>query len=150
MSEKLIGERTFIVEPMLATTSLLLKARIMQLIGGAAGRIPEIVRGAGPNASDDEKRASDAAAVAAFTDIFTNGDPAQMVKLVTDICEIAKLRTATEDIVSVNFDRDFTGKEIDMFHLVIFVLKEVFGDFLDAALGLGSLSLAPTGSAPKN
>lgn len=143
MSEKKIGEFTFVVEPLLATKSLVLKARIMKVIGSAVTRLPEIVSGAGEGAGPEAKAKSDAAAITAFTDIFTNGDPIEMVNLVKEICEVAKIRSAVGELNPVDFDREFTGKDIEMFQCCIFVLKEVFGDFLAAALANGTLKTAP-------
>lgn len=137
MAEKKINDSTYLVEPILARDSLVLKARIMQVLGGGISRLPEIMQGAGKNKTPESEAKSNAAAISAFTDVFVNGDPEKMANLVQDIVERAKISTASGGWESVNMDRDFTGDDKGLFELVVFVLKEVFGDFLAGALASG-------------
>lgn len=143
MAEKKINGKTYKVERILAKDSLVLKARIMQILGGGISRLPEIMQGAGGNKGAEAEAKSNAAAVAAFTDIFVNGDPVKMADLVQDVAERAFIQTETGSWESVNIDRDFTGDDKGLFELVVFVLKEVFGDFLTDALASGIRKVAP-------
>ena len=147
MSEKKIGEMTFRVEPILATESLVLKARLMQLLGGGISRLPAIVRGYGDEASAEEKSESDKAAVAAFTDVFVNSEPEKMAQLVKDVVEIAQIQLASEGYTKVDIDREFTGKDKEMMECAVFVLSELFGDFLGGGPGNGSLKIPAMGKA---
>ena len=147
MSEKTIGEMTFRVEPLLATKSLILKARLMQLLGGGISRLPAIVRGYGDKATPEEKAQSDQAAVAAFTDIFVTGDPEKMAMLVKDVVEVAEVAQTSGHYTRVDIDQVFTGKEKEMLECVVFVLSELFGDFLGDALANGSLKVPAVGKA---
>lgn len=137
MAEKKINGSTYLVDRILARDSLVLKARIMQILGGGIGRLPEIMQGAGKNKTPESEAKSNAAAIAAFTDVFVNGDPEKMASLVQDLAERAKIQTTTGSWEPVDMDRDFTGDDKGLFELVVFVLKEVFGDFLADALASG-------------
>jgi len=147
MSEKKIGDMTFRVEPLLATKSLVLKARLMQLLGGGISRLPAIVRGYGDKATPEEKDASDQAAVAAFTDIFVTSDPDKMAMLVKDVVEVAQVAQDSGHYTQVDIDQVFTGKEKEMLECAVFVLNELFGDFLGDALANGSLKIPAVGKA---
>ena len=148
MAEKKINDSTFLVEPILARDSLVLKARIMQILGGGISRLPEIMQGAGKNKTPEAEAKSNAAAIAAFTDVFVNGDPVKMADLVQDIAQRAKIQTASGNWESVNIDRDFTGDDKGLFELVVFVLKEVFGDFLVGALANGAQKIQAAQASP--
>jgi len=147
MSEKQIGEYTFRVEPLLATKSLVLKARLMKLLGGGISRLPAIARGFGEGATDEQKKESDKAAVAAFTDIFVNSDPESMAALVKDIVEVAEVSLSSGGYTKVDIDQVFTGSEKELMECVVFVLNELFGDFLGGALANGGLKIQAVGKA---
>lgn len=142
MAEKTINGSNYLVEPVLAKDSLVLKARIMQVLGAGVSRLPEILQGAGGNKGPEAEAKSNAAAVAAFTDIFVLGDPEKMADLVEDVAQMAKIQTESKSWEQVNINRDFTGDDKGLFSLVIFVLKEVFGDFLPDALDIGFRKVA--------
>lgn len=142
MAEKNINGSTYQVEQILAKDSLILKARIMQVLGAGISRLPEILQGVGGNKGPEAEARSNSAAVAAFTDVFVKGDPQQMADLVEDIAQMAKIQTQSKSWERVNIDRDFTGDDKGLFTLVIFVLKEVFGDFLPDALDIGLQKVA--------
>lgn len=138
MAEKKIGDRTFKVEPMLATDAVRLQARLLKVLGGGIDRLPEIMAGAGKDASPEAKAKSNAAAVAAFADIFANGDPDLMTKLVQEIVETAMVKRPSGEYSLVDMDGDFTGRLDEMFELAVFVLREQFGAFFTGRLASGA------------
>ncbi|MBD8556293.1 hypothetical protein IFT84_17430 [Rhizobium sp. CFBP 8762] len=140
MAEKKINGRTFKVAPMLAIEAVVMQARLMQLLGGALDRLPEILAGRNDKATDEMKAKSDAMAVAAFTDIFKHLDPREFGKLVKDIVELASIQRESGTYDPVDMDGDFTGNLKDLIPVVIFVLGEQFGDFFSGALASGNLS----------
>jgi hypothetical protein len=139
MAEKKIKGQTFKVEPMLATEAVRLQARLLKVLGGGIDRLPEILSGAGSKATPEQKEKSNAAAVAAFTDIFVNGDPNDMADLVKDVVEVAMVKRPSGVYEQVDMDGDFTGNLGAMMQVAVFVLREVFGDFFSDILASGSL-----------
>lgn len=139
MSEKKINDRIFKVEPLLATKSMLLKARILKLLGPAAARLGEILAGAGGNKGEEDEKRSNGAALAAIGEILTGMDPEDMTELVKDVCEIAMIRRPSGVYDRVDFDGDFTGHDADIVPVILFVLKEQFGAFFTALPAFGSL-----------
>lgn len=146
MSEKEIGDYTFRVNPPLATKSLLLKNRIMKALGGGLAHLPAILRGFGEDATPEEKEKSDQALVSAFNEVFTNGDPEVTTLLMKDIVECAEVAQASGGYAKVNIDQIFTGKDKELFECLIFVVKDMFGDFLGDALANGGLKIAAKGA----
>lgn len=135
MAEKKLANGTVVkVGPMLATEALLLKMRLLKVIGAGVDQLPVILAGAGPGKSDKAKEASNAAAIAAFTEIFTKGDPATMVALVEDIVGKATILRPSGAYEQADLDGDFSGNLGAAFEVVVFVLKETFGDFFSGAL----------------
>lgn len=137
MAETKINDKVYLVEKILARDSLVLKARIVKILGGGISRLPEIMQGGRDEKDSEAEKKSNQAAIAAFMDVFVEGDPEQMVQLVQDIAEKAKIQTKSNDWAQVDINRDFTGDDQGLFALVIFVLKEIFGDFLADALANG-------------
>lgn len=139
MAEKKIGQKTYKVEPMLATEAIKLQARLLRVAGPALDKLPAIL--GGRKAGDEA--ASNAAAIAAFTDIFTRADPEEIMALVRDVCEVAMVRRPSGAYDPVSFDGDFTGNLKEIIPVAVFVLQEQFGDFFGAALANGRA--VPTG-----
>lgn len=129
MAETKINGREFQVGEVLATDALKLQMRLMKIIGSGVDRLPVILKGVGEKATKAEKDASNAAAVAAFTDIFVASDPDEIVKLVSDIVRLATVKRQSGAREQVDIDLDFTQNKSDLFPLVVFVLREVLGDF---------------------
>jgi len=142
MSEKQIGEYTFRATPPLATKSLLLKARLMKLLGGSIARLPAIMRGYGEGANAEDKAISDKVVIEAFNEIFVKSDPEATAKLVQDIVECAEVAQASGGYAQVDINQIFTGKDKELMECFLFVLKEMFGDFLGDALANGGLKIA--------
>lgn len=139
MAEKKIKGATYKVEPMLALEAVKLQARLLKVLGGGIDRLPEVLAGAGSKATPEQKEKSNAAAVAAFTDIFVKGDPDEMANLVKDVVEVAMVKRPSGSYEQVDMDGDFTGNMGAMFQVVVFVLREVFGDFFTDVLANGNL-----------
>lgn len=139
MAEKKIGDRTYSVGTVLATDAIRLQMRLLKVLGAGIDRLPVILGGVGSNKTDEDKSKSNAAAVAAFTDIFVNGDPDEMTSLIKDIVEIARVKRPSGSYEAVDLDGDFSQNISQLIPVVIFVLKEVFGDFFTEVLGNGLL-----------
>ena len=148
MAERKINGRDYQVGAVLATDAVLLQARLMKVIGAGVERLPDILKGAGSNASDADKEKSRAAAVAAFTDIFANGDPQEMVNLVRDVVQIATVKRGNStNYEQVDMDLDFSSKSGDpgsLYPVAVFVLQEVLGDFFTGLRVSGNQVKIPT------
>lgn len=142
MAEKKIGGRVFQVGHVLATDAVRLQARLLKLIGGGVERLPTILRGVGKDADPAAKEASNAAAVAALTDIFGKSDPDEVTRLISDIVALATVKQTSGAWGQVDMDQDFTEHKADLFPVVIFVLKEVLGDFFSGLPDSGKLKQA--------
>lgn len=142
MAEKKINDRTFKVEPMLAMDALVLQARLFKALGPAMGSFSEVMKGrAKPGETVDPaaEAASNSAALVALANIFAHGEPRQIAELIRDIVQIAQLKRPSGDYEQVDLDGDFTGKQKDMFPVILFVLREQFADFFSGLPGLGKL-----------
>lgn len=139
MAEKKIKGKTYKVDPPLASEAIKLQARLLKAFGSAIDRLPVILAGAGSRATPEDKEKSNAAAIAAFTDIFVNGDPDELTVLIKDTVEIARVMQPSGSYRSVDMDGDFTGNLPAMIPVAVFVLREVFGDFFTEVLASGGL-----------
>lgn len=139
MAEKKIKGQTYKVEGVLATEAIKLQMRLLKVIGSGIDRLPVILGGVGKSASEEKKAESNAAAVAAFTDIFVNGDPDEMTNLIKDIVELAMVKRPSNTYDQVDLDGDFTTDKSALIPVAIFVLKEVLGDFFSGVLESGEL-----------
>lgn len=133
MSERKIGGKTFKVEPLLATEAIKLQARLLKVVGPALDKLPAVLGGR----VKGDGVASNAAAIAAFTDIFARADPDEIMELVRDVCEVAMVKRPSGAYDPVSFDGDFTGNLGEIIPVAVFVLQEQFGDFFGAALANG-------------
>lgn len=139
MAETEIGGRTFKVGDVLATESITLQARLLQLIGGGLDRLPVILGSRVEGATPEMKAVGDGAAVAALGDIFSKCEPKTVTKLIQDIVAYATIHRPSGAWEKVDLDGDFTQHKSDIFPLVIFVLREVLGDFFSGLLASGAL-----------
>lgn len=138
MAEKKINGRTFRVGHVLATDAIRLQVRVVKLLGGAVDHLPVILAGVG-SADASAKAASDAAAVAAMTDIVAKADPDEIVSLLGSVVRMSQVGTPSGSWSEADLDSDFTGERMkDLIPVVSFVLREVLGDFFGAALASGS------------
>lgn len=148
MADQQINGRFFRVGDVLATEAIILQARIMRFIGPAVEKLPAIFAGRGDKASDQQKAASDAAAISAITEVFSKCEPKDVAALIADICEMAMVaedRKGNYD--SVIFDQHFQAREkADIIPVVIFVLQETLGDFFSGAVGIGNRGKAAAAS----
>src|SRR5690554_281632 len=130
MAEKKFGDRHFRSQPLLATRSWLIKERLARLFAraGLEDRLPAMMAGFG-KADGPEAAASNAAAIAAFTSVFDRTPEGEITNLVKDLCEIAEIRQASGGYTPVDFDRDFTGHDGDVLPVVVWIVREQFGDF---------------------
>jgi hypothetical protein len=143
MAERKINGREFQVGQVLATDAVLLQARLMKVIGAGVERLPVILKGAG-DASEADKEASRAAAVAAFTDIFANSEPREMVSLISDVVGFATVKRKSGVFEKVDMDLDFTSDQGSLYPVAVFVLQEVLSDFFTGLRASGSQVKIPT------
>lgn len=139
MAEKKIGQTTFRVDPLLATNALILQARVMKMVGPALSKFGAIMKGVGSDKTEEAKAQSDAAAISAFVDIFIHADPNDLANLLKDLCQTARILRPSGSYDPVDFDGDMTERQKDIVPLVVFVLREQFGDFFSGLPGLGNL-----------
>lgn len=147
MADKKIGDRYFRAGDALATDAIRLQVRLMKFIGPALESLPAVFAARAADATDQQKKESDAAAIKAISGIFATADPDQVVSLIEDICGMAKIsydgKGAWDDIV---VDQEFSGQNShDLIPVVIFVLKETLGDFFSGALASGSQAVRARG-----
>lgn len=139
MAEKKIKGKTYKIGEVLATDAIRLQAKLLKVVGTGVERLPTIFAGYGKDKSPEAKEKSNGAAVAAFTDIFVKGDPDEMTNLVKQIVEMAQVKRDSGVYEDVDMDGDFTGNLSGMMELVVFVLKETYGDFFRGVLANGNL-----------
>lgn len=141
MADTKINGRQFRVGEVLATEAIRLQTRLLKIIGGGVDRLPTIMRGMGEKGrADAELRAeSDAAAVAALTDIFAACDPNEVSELIGDIIRIGTIKRPSGSWEQMDLDGDFTQHKGDILPVVFFILKEVLGDFFSGTLASGNL-----------
>jgi len=140
MAEKKIGDRTFKVEPMLAMDALVLQARLFKALGPAMGSFSEVMKGHGEGKTEAEKNASNAAALVALANIFAHGEPTQIAELIRDVVQIAQIKRPSGEYSPVDLDGDLTGRQKELFPIILFVLREQFADFFSGLPGLGKLA----------
>jgi hypothetical protein len=140
MAEKKINGRLFKTEPLLATQSMLLKARLLKILGPAVPKLVEAFQARVEDKSAEGEQRSNLAALAAFSEIFTGVEPEVLAGLVKDICEIAQIRRDNGQYFPLDFDGDMTGHDGDVPALVIWVLTEQFGSFFKGLPAFGTRS----------
>lgn len=145
VSERKINERTFRVEPMLATKAVTMQARLFRLAGPAIERLPEILRGLGPGKTEAEHAVSNAYAVQAFVDIFSRTDPEELAAMIRELAELAEIKRPSGTYDQVDFDGEFTGYTGDIIPLVVWIAQEQFGDFFSGFLAGGNRKIAGRG-----
>lgn len=139
MAEKKINGRLFQVGEVLATDAIRLQARLLKLVGGGVDRLPQILAGMGKDAEPAAREASNAALLAALTDIFSKCDPNEVTALVKLIVEMAAVKAPSGTWQQVDLDGDFTQSKGDILPVAAFVLREVLGDFFAGPLASGGL-----------
>lgn len=139
MAEKKINGNTYQVGEVLATEAIRLQARVLKIVGGGLDRLPTILAGAGEDASEAAKAASNVAAIGALADIFGKCEPEEVTRLMSDVVSLATVRRPSGAWEQVDLDGDLTDRKADIFPLMVFVLKEVLGVFFSGALANGAL-----------
>ena len=142
MAEKKIGNRYFKTEPLLAMDALVLQGRLLKAVGPGVARLGDVLKGHGEDKTEEQKAASNGAAIEALAAIFSQGDPAQLATLIKDVVEVAQIKRPSGVYETCDLDGDFTGQQKDLFPVVAFVLREQFGDFFGGLPGIGSLKKA--------
>lgn len=138
--EKRINGETYRYVPILASESLRLRIKLLKLLGTALERLPEILKGSSPNATEKDIQTMNEGMVKALGDIFANIDPDSGTELIRQIVEIAQIKRPS-GYDQVQMDLDFTDRPDDLLPVVGFVLKEVFGNFFQGVQGPGLQNL---------
>lgn len=143
MAEKKIGKRTFRAEPLLARDAIVLQARLIKFMGGAAERLPQIIAGFQKGASDGAKDSARVAAIAAITDCFAKVEPEAVADLMSDIVSGVQVKRPSGTYDPCDLDGDFSGTDMkDLMPVILFALSETYGDFFAVALASGSPRIA--------
>ena len=137
MAEKVINGETFKVDVVLATKALELQGRLFKVAGPIGKKLPDLIAGAARGGEDAER--ANGALFEAVGEIFASIDINDYVNLVRDIVQVAKIRRQSGHFDQVDFDGDFSNKLGTILPVVIFVLKEVLGDFFSGLTGNGKL-----------
>lgn len=137
MAEKVIKGDTYKVDIVVASRSLALQARLTSVAGPVAEKLPSFLALA-VNGDDTEKAKANSELIAAITQIFAKLDPDEYVRLVRDILALGKIRRPSGAYDPIDLDGDFTGKLGSLIPVVVFILKEVYGDFFPGLQGGGS------------
>ena len=138
MAEKKIAGMVVKVDRPLATEALKLQARLMHAAGGLAEKLPAILASRREGASEEERAKADAEALTAITGIFGRITPEAYAALVGDILALAKVQRPSGVYDQMDLDGDFSTNLGAIIPVVVFVLKEVFGDFFSAAQASGN------------
>lgn len=138
MAEKKINGRTFKVDHLPAKQAISLYAEIVQTVGSAINRLPQILVAISAD-EDSRELMADISAVGAIVDIIKSSSPAGVTDLVVRICEVAQIKRDNGDYFPVDFDADFMGKLSDIQAVSEFVIKEQFSDFFIASGASGLL-----------
>lgn len=139
MAEIEISGQTYRVGVVLATESIVLQARLLQIVGGGLDRLPVILGSRVEGATPEMKAVGDAAAVAALGDIFSKCEPKTVAKLIQDIVGYATIHRPSGAWEKAELDADFTERKSDIFPLCLWVLREILGDFYSGLLASGAL-----------
>lgn len=138
MAEKKIANMVVKVDRPLATEALKLQARLMRAAGGLAEKLPAILASRKEGVSEEERAKADADALTAITGIFDRLSPDEFANLVGDVVAMAKVQRPSGMYDPMDLDGDFSTNLGAIIPVVVFVLKEVFGDFFSAAQASGS------------
>lgn len=143
--QKLSDGSVFRMETVLATQALILKARLLKIVGGAVDRLPMIIAGQGGKASPEAKAASDAAAIAALGDMVMRCDPVEVARILAEIISYGSIQPKGETgYQRADLDAHFTDRKQDIYPVVLFALREIFGDFFTGLPVNGILKRATT------
>ena len=137
MAEKKIGSMVVKVDRPLATEALKLQARLMRAAGGLAEKLPAILASRKEGVSEEDRAKADAEALTAITGIFDRLSPDEFATLVGDVVSMAKVQRQSGAYDQMDLDGDFSTNLGAIIPVVVFVLKEVFGDFFSAAQASG-------------
>lgn len=137
-TNKIKGFSTIKVDRPLATEALKLQARLMRAAGGLAEKLPAILASRREGASEEDRAKADAEALSAITGIFHSLSPEEYASLVGDVVAMAKVHRPSGAYDPMDLDGDFSDNLGAIIPVVVFVLKEVFGDFFSAAQASGS------------
>ena len=133
------------VDTVLATKALLLKARLLKIAGGAMDRLPAILAGRGKDDGDETASVSDSAALAALGDMLSKIDPVDVVQIIGDVVALGSIQPhGSTGWHKANLDAHFSDRKADLYPVVIFTLRETFGDFFTGLPVNGILRRAKT------
>ncbi|MFN3833383.1 MAG: phage tail assembly chaperone [Allorhizobium sp.] len=144
MAEKKIAGMEIKVDRPLATEALRMQARLMRAAGGLAEKLPGILASRREGATEEERAKADAEALSAITGIFDRLSPEEFASLVGDVVSMAKIKRQSGAYDQMDLDGDLSANLGAIIPIVVFILKEVFGDFFSGALASGSRAMKAT------
>ena len=143
MAETKIGGVEYRVETLLARDAVALQMRVMRILGPAMNAMPEVL--STYFKGQEGRQLANQKALAAIGDIVAKSDPAEATQLVVDVCELAESRRPSGDYEKVSFDQEFSGKLMDAYKLMAFVLQAQFGELFQGVPANGSPAGTPKG-----
>lgn len=147
MADKRIGNRTFQVKTPLATEAIALQFRVMNLLGGATGDLPQIMAAIGKASSggDDERLQANGQVVASLFGILSKVQPKDAVSFLRDVVAMAEVKGDNGRYEPADIDTEFSADPAGLYELVGFVLREAIGPFISGLVG--SMSQQKRGAA---
>jgi hypothetical protein len=141
MPEKKIAGITLKVDQPLASEVLQLQARLTRAAGGLAEKLPSILASAKEGTAPEVKQKAEKDAIAGIADIFSRLSPVEYSTLVGDIIALGKILRPSGNYEQADLDGDFSSNLGAIIPVCVYILKEVFGDFLSGARAAGSRAI---------
>lgn len=130
-----INGRQYEVKQLLATQTVMLQARLLKIVGPGMEELKMLLSG-----NVDEMMQAQVA-LAGMGKIFSDCDPRAVTGFIKDVIESCKVRRESGQMGDVIMDADFSGKTNDLFKLLFFALKDMFGEFFIELQAAGSDAL---------
>ena len=119
-----INGRQYEVKQLLATQTVMLQARLLKIVGPGMEELKVLLSG-----NIDEMMQAQVA-LAGMGKIFADCDPRAVTGFIKDVVESCRVkRRDSGQMGDVIMDADFSGKTNDLFKLLFFALKDMFGEF---------------------
>ena len=130
-----INGRYYEVKPLLATETVMLQTRLLKIVGPGMEELKELLSGS----TDEMMKAQ--VALAGMGKIFADCDPRAVTTFIKDVVESCKIKRESGQTGDVIMDVDFSGKTNELFKLLFFALKDMFGEFFTELQVAGQVDL---------
>lgn len=137
MAEKKFGNRTFRVKQPLATQAIVMQGRLLRLIGPASHKLPELFDPANRNGPADQTVALKIVGV--LLEVFSRSEPEATAALIGDIIAMSEVKGASGKYDQADIDTEFSSDPGELYAVVAWILREVFGPFFSGLTANGSL-----------